>query len=92
MYPGGYIKKTHKPFKQAAGTQSNVGNVVDMLTAMMPSIPDSAEKDKTYNLILHTSNNYHRMRGHHGAAPYGGFNDCPAGDCFSTSNGCSCYN
>ena len=82
--------KTFKPFKQAAGTQSNVGNVVDMLTAMMPSIPDSAGKDKTYNLILHTSNNYHRMRGHHGAAPYGGLNDCPAANCFSTPSGCSC--
>ena len=58
MYPAGYIKKTHKPFKQAAGAnQSNVGNVVDTLTAMMPSIPDSAGKDKTYNLTVHASLN-----------------------------------
>jgi hypothetical protein len=53
-------EKTHKPFKQAVAKavapQSNVGDIVDNMTSMMPSMPKTAGKHKKYNLSFSSSN------------------------------------
>jgi hypothetical protein len=54
-------EKTHRPFKpstaKAVVAQSMVGDMVDMLTATMHSMPKTAGNDKKYNLTVHTSIN-----------------------------------
>ena len=72
-------EKTHKPFKQAAAkavlTQSNVGDIVDKMTAMMPSMPKTAGKHKKYNLSFSSSN---AIQG-----------DCPLGSAQTNYGGCT---
>jgi hypothetical protein len=52
-------EKTHKPFKpstaKAVAPQSSVSDMVDKMTAMMPSMPKTAGKDKKYNITMHTA-------------------------------------
>jgi hypothetical protein len=76
-------EKTFKPFKQAAAkavpSQSNVGDIVDKMTAMMPSMPKTVGKDKTYHLSFISSNA--SPPGGHGGCPPGYFTLTPGGTC-----------
>jgi hypothetical protein len=80
-------QKVHKPFKQlsakAVAPQSPVSDIVDMLTSMIPSVPKSTGKSKTYKLSLRAGEI--TSLGDGNTTPAGG---CPIGS-YITNEGCA---